>query len=309
MMRLCPIKYGVKVVPSEGRWLLVGTEGRRVGTFDGVWTELVNESLVTGHLYTTGDYAYFKIGGTGTVSYAELSDLATWTSMGSVSASSVNGQMASDGTYLYIATGTQPFGRALLPTGSATNYGASSVADSLLCANSAIYGLYSDNIERSTDSGLTFTQLNSNWDGAGGPVGQTGVAINDSGRVVIFANNSVGPVLSSYTDDYFTTLSANVTIDTVVSQGAAYRCLVWDGVYFVGVLETGECYRSTDGDSWAKSTIPSTTVNSINHGGGRLMVVDASNQIFSSDDHGATWSSFPVPDGSGTSYTDIIYLP
>lgn len=310
MMRLCPIKYGVKYVPSAGRWLVVGTQGRRVADFDGtVWTDVVNDSFITGHLYTTGDYAYFKRGGSASIFYAELSDLTVWTLMGTVSATSINGQMDSDGTYLYIATGSQAFGRATLPTGSATNYGSTQFADAVLCANSEVYGLRSDEVNKSTDSGLTFSVISGSWDGGGGPSGQPGLAINDSGRIVLFEINSNNPVRSSYTDDYFATLSANVTIDTVVSsQGAAYRCFVWDGVYFVGVLKTGECYRSTDGITWAKSTIASSTINSIGHGGGRLMVVDASNNIFYSDDHGASWDTFTSPD-VGAAYTDIIYLP
>jgi len=309
MLKLCPIKYGVKLVPSSGMWLVSSASGLYVADFDGAaWTNVLSELAITGHLYTTGDYAYFKKGGTGALRYAALSDLTTWTSLGTVSASATTGQMDSDGTYLYSSSGGQSLVRASLPIGSASNYGASNVAEGILCNDGAIYGVTGNIITKSTDSGLTFSTLSSTYIGTNSPLGSPAIATNGTGRIVVFATHTGGLLVSKYTDDDFATLSSDTIAEAVTSQTTAYRSLIWDGSHFVGVLRNGSCYRSTDGAAWTKTTIPSSTVNSIGHGGGRLMVVDASGQIFSSDDHGATWDAFPAT-GVGEAYSDIIYLP
>jgi hypothetical protein len=309
MMRLCPIRYGGTISAPSSSWLLSSYDGLRVGSFNGTsWQTLTAETDYAGHLLTYGDYVYFKKGGTGNMRYALLSDLTSWTLMGNVSSDTVSGQLATDGTYVYSATGNQGFVRALHPTGSATNYGAGSFARFIVYDGTNLFGAYTTVINKSTNQGLTYSQVVSNtW--LSGIYGESYIVKNDTGRIVILANSGANKVVARYTDDGFTSLSSEVLVEaSVTSQGCSYRGMVWDGTYFVAILRNGNCYRSTDGTSWAKSTIASTDLNSIGVGGGRLLAVDQSSNIFYSDDHGATWGAFPAPD-SGNPYSDIIYLP
>lgn len=142
-------------------------------------------------------------------------------------------------------------------------------------------------VRRSVDGGSSFsngTIANESW---------RGVTTNGSGRFVAVNNSGANAAATSDNVGQTWTLRA-------LSSTKNWQDVIWSGTHFVAV-GSNSYSRSTDGITWSSPTaFPSGTFyTNIESMGNGMLIATESDYYSLSLDHGASWTSYAMPGGSG----------
>lgn len=317
-MKLCPLKYGIKIVvppfPSGDVWLTYDQVAGDfyLGDYTGATWTPVSTGLASGIIMgamvlRNADNIYFKV--LQTIYYADVGNLTSWSTI-TTTDTSPRPEIYSDGTYIHAPYQAASATRMTLPSGSLGDVTVSgdSRADSFTEMGGVLYGISpnSTSLVTSSDGGLNWGFTGSHGTSISG---NTGVIDNDGSMLVFtYLSGTDGLVHSKSSTDSGATWSGDqLTLGTAFAanplrpDGMRFH----EGKWFI-VLDDGKCAYSANGTSWtAGATVPRNVLN-VTYGIGCIVVGCEYREHYITTDHGASWSLFDSPVTTGTA-SDLLY--
>lgn len=259
-------------------------------------------------LVRVADKVYFKELGNNGIYYSDVSTLTSWTN--STSGAATSGERIRNiNGYLFQPYHTQPINRFLLPTGGwdAPMVSGASSGEDIVEKDGVLYMISSNsnNLLTSSDYGINWTTSSGNH--GSNIVGSSG-RIDTDGTLIVFAYTAGdGFIYSKSTSDDGATFSGTqLTLGTgasvtLMANGFKFH----EGKWFAIMLD-GHCAYSTNGTSWTNGSTLPDTVDNVSYGIGCIVVGCGNREHYITTDHGASWSLFASPVGSGTA-PDLLY--
>lgn len=264
------------------------------------WTVKTNPPVSGGYVHYLNGYIYITAGsGVGT---AYSSNKGTsWTTNNAVSSSAGGGRMIEVGGFLFRCGGVNVMNRCASPFGTWSTPSADtrSRANTVVAIGTklVVASIYASTVSISTDLGVNWTSGGAYSSSANG---SPALIYNGSRLVVAYCEGASGFATGiKYSDDQGVTWSASQYSFPNPSLSNSIAHAAHDGTNFVVITATGQVAYSSDGITW---TLSASTIgancNQIAVGQDKLLTSHFAGLLYSSIDHGVTWSQRTDPVGS-----------
>jgi hypothetical protein len=311
MMKLCPVKYGVRSsFPSGNVWL--GVEF--LGSYLYDWNFVATAQTFTPSGFApysslrAGTNIYYTHAAANSMRYAPVSNPSNTLE---ITPSAAAFGIVTDGTYIYKMGGVNNLERMTLPSGSFSTPSSDNAnrADSALCLGGKVFvvSVYNPTVNRSSDLGVNWTSGANNFAG-GASLDGCRLAANPSGsRIFVAYQLSSGSSFNiKYSDDDGDTWSATVltfagTLDGFVNLGGFSYV---NGKYLL-ITNLGKTYSSSDGLSWTAGAVVPFDVNRVSFGISKTIAICGYNRIYETTDDGGNWSLVTLPSAPTANAGDI----